>query len=138
MTDNLHRSDLVKFAYILVLVGIAIWLGFWAYSDFDGRGWVPHDTMTTVYSPDWQYGEYKTCTTLNGYKNTRAENILCDGGVPSGRLEDGKAFMVRFWGKTYDEAKPFENVSYWKCRRNDGDDPSITCEQAAEPRETNP
>jgi hypothetical protein len=112
-----------------IFVSITLWL--W----MDDSGYIPHDEMTIVYSPDWQFGEYKSCTTLNGAK---PQNILCDGGVPSGRIEEGKVFKVRFWGRTYDEGKAAvggapdiaPTLFYWNCRKNDGGDPSFTCEQA--------
>ena len=28
---------------------------------------LPHDELARVYSPSWQVGEYKTCTTLKGF-----------------------------------------------------------------------
>jgi len=111
------------------LGGVAIW------DRLDQAGHIPHDEKTIVYSSDWQNGEYKTCSTLNGngYKSpehsARPQNILCDGGVPSGRLEDGKVFKVRFWGRTYIKTEPLETSLLWNCRKNGGDDPSITCEQ---------
>jgi hypothetical protein len=101
----------------------------------DEAGYIPHDELTIVYSPDWQIGEYKTCSTLNGNgdkspeHSARKKNIFCDGGVPSGRPEDGKAFKVRFWGRTYIKSEPLEKYMLWNCRKNGGGDPSITCEQ---------
>lgn len=98
---------------------------------------IPHDELTIVYSPDWQIGEYKTCSTLNGNgdkspeHSTRPQNIFCEGGVPSGRPEDGKVFKVRFWGRTYIKSEPFEKYMLWNCRKNGGGDPSVTCEQKA-------
>lgn len=110
----------------MVLGGIALW------SWLDNSGHIPHDEMAVVYSPEWQYGEYKRCTTVNGAK---PQNLLCEGGVPSGRVEDGKEFDVRFWGRTHDEEKPAAggapdtalSLFYWNCRKNEGGDPSITC-----------
>ncbi len=127
--DQLLRNFLrVASVIILVTVGPFIW------RNLDISGWVYHDEMTTVYSPDWQSGEYKTCTTLNG---SVQQNILCDGGVPSGQVSDGKLFMVRFWGKTYDEAAPHigsgpdiaPKMLVWNCRKNESGDPAITCHQ---------
>jgi curved DNA-binding protein CbpA len=110
---------------------------FVAWRQLDNAGYIPRDEMTIVYSPNWQYGEYKACTTLNGAKQ---QNVLCDGGAPSGRIEDGKVFNVRFWGKTYDEGKPSvysgpsvaPAIFYWNCRKNGGVSPSYTCKRASE------
>lgn len=110
----------------------------WDY--LDELGYIHHDWTITVYSPDWQNGEYKTCTTINS-ASRQVGNILCDGGVPSGRVEDGKVFKVRFYGRVYDAGKPaFDRnvpnvagaVLYWNCRKMEGGDPSVTCEQAPE------
>ena len=104
--------------------------------DFPGAS-APSSEGTIVYSPDWQIGEYKTCSTLNGNgdkspeHSTRPQNIFCEGGVPSGRPEDGKVFKVRFWGRTYIKSEPFEKYMLWNCRKNGGGDPSVTCEQKA-------
>ena len=117
---------------LLFLAGRGVWV---VWNRLDHAGYVPHDEMTIVYSPDWQNGEYKTCSTLNGngYRapghSTRPQNILCDGGVPSGRLEDGKVFDIRFWGETYVKGRPPEAVLLWTCGRNGGD-PAITCKRA--------
>ncbi len=117
--------------FALVLAGALAAVAIW--DRLDQAGHIPHDELTIVYSPDWQNGEYKTCSTLsgNGYKSpehfTRPQNILCDGGVPSGRLEDGKVFKVRFWGRTYIKTKPLETSLSWSCRRSSSDDPSIIC-----------
>jgi hypothetical protein len=112
---------------------LAAALGLVIWDRLDDTGHIPHDEMTIVYSPDWQIGEYKTCSTLNGngYKSPehskRSQNILCDGGVPSGRLEDGKVLKVRFWGRTYRRSMPLETFLLWNCRKNGGGDSSITC-----------
>ena len=119
----------------LVFVGLG---GAAVWDNLDEGGYIPHDEMTIVYSPNWQNGEYKTCSTLNGNggespnRVTPPQNILCDGGVPSGRLEDGKVFNVRFWGKTYFKGKQPGEFLLWKCRKNDREDPAITCKQATE------
>jgi hypothetical protein len=115
------------------LAGLAVW------ARLDKAGYVPHDERTIVYGPDWQNGEYKTCSTLNGngYKSpehsSRPQNILCDGGVPSGLLEDGKVFKVRFWGRTYVNTEPLETALLWDCRKNGKDDPAIACKQELKP-----
>ena len=114
---------------LLVLVGLG---GLAIWDRLDGAGYVPHEEMTIVYSPDWHNGEYKICSTQNGngYKSpehsSTPQNILCDGGVPSGRLEDGKVFKVQFWGKTFIKTKPFETPLLWNCLKSDA---YIVCEQ---------
>jgi hypothetical protein len=124
-----------KFGAAIAILGSLLYLGVWIYSELDDAGRIPHDEMTIVYSPDWQNGEYKSCSTLNGngYKSPehskRPQNILCDGGVPSGRLEDGKALKVRFWGRTYVKTKPLEEIFSWNCWKNEDTDPSLTCAQ---------
>jgi hypothetical protein len=129
-----QEQGALVFVVLVIILVILVWGGTSLKDYLDESGRIFHDEMTTVYSPNWQYGEYKTCTTLNGGK---PENILCDGGVPSGRIEDGKVFKVRFWGRTYVEGEPAvggapnsaPTVFYWNCRKNEEGDPSITCKQ---------
>jgi hypothetical protein len=143
-----ERSTLAHFFKLVVVVfvlGLFFWGGIALWNYLEDSGYIYHDLMVVVYSPAWQYGEYKTCTTVN-YRDTRRRDILCDGGVPSGRVEDGKVFKARFWGWTYDEGKPaFDpnapNVAgalkIWTCRKAGGD-PAIICKQAPEEKQSNP
>ena len=123
-------SILVMLGLFLVPIAKTVWgtLAAWGY--------IYHDEMTIVNSPDWQAGEYKTCTTLNG---NGQQDIQCN--VLSGHIAGTKLFLVRFWGRTYDEAAPHiggePNVApvvfFWNCRRNESGDPSITCHRTKQP-----
>ena len=120
----------------LAIVCGVLFVGAVSWTWLNDAGYIYHDILTIVYSPDWQVGEYKTCTSVNG---ALVSNVLCDGGVPSGRVEDGKRFNIRFHGRTFDKFEPDLSkpdvapaVFVWKCRKNQTDDPSITCWRVSE------
>ena len=122
---------------ITIWAGLAV-AGFFIWSWLQGSSFISHDAVVTVYSPGWQIGEYKSCTTINGNGDGAAQqtkgdqNILCDGGLPSGDLEDGKQFNVKFWGKTYDDTKKHDDLLLWKCKKDPPDsDAAFDCQRFA-------
>jgi hypothetical protein len=149
----------------LFLVPIAISAAKTVWDTLDAGGYIYHDKMTRVFgADDWQLGEYRSCETQN---SNDQPTILCGGKevfyffegmphhfaryAPNGveAATDSKLFMVRFWGKTYDEKMPhigspsigsspdgtatLSILSYWDCRKNESADPSITCHQTKQP-----
>jgi hypothetical protein len=138
MTDKekvyLNATSLL-FAGLAAVLVVALVLYLW--DRLDKSGHIPHDEITIVYSPNWQVGEYRNCTTLNGngYRSpehaSRPQNMLCNGGVPSGRVEEGKRFKVRFWGLTYTKSKGLYDLLVWNCRKNSTDEPAFSCKQDA-------
>jgi hypothetical protein len=129
---------------LLIFIGIVFVVWSWGY--WIGLAYHHHilsdDFVITVYSPNWEFGEYKNCTTLNIAAIKKPRDLLCDGGEPSGRPEDGKMFNVRFYGRTYDDSSPaldpntpkvVPTVFWWNCRKTESN-PSIACEYAQEPK----
>jgi hypothetical protein len=129
----MSTTNKLKVPPILYLIGLAV-VGIGIWSELQDSGFISHDYVVTVYSPEWRTGEYKSCTTINGNGDGAPEqprgqqNILCDGGVPSGNLEDGKQFNIKFWGKTYDDTKKHDDLLLWKCKKNPPDaDAAFDC-----------
>ena len=95
-----------------------------------------------VYGSNWQSDEFRNCTTLNNSSTKQPINLLCDDGEPSRRIQDGENFKVRFYGRTYDETRPVLSQNgpdvagalfWWRCRRTEGANPYIICEQSQSP-----
>jgi hypothetical protein len=108
---------------VVIAIFIAVYKGGWDLGELEDTGWVHHDKMCTVYSRDWTNGEYKDCGNVN--VETNEPRLLCDGDVE----KKGMLFKVRFYGRTYQSELPSVTTLDWRCRKNGGDDPVITCER---------
>jgi|SRR5580704_8085818 hypothetical protein len=116
----------------LVPLGKAVW------HSLNAWGYIYHDELVNVdgaETGEWQFGEYKYCTTKNCPDVLGPGNLSC--GLP---ISVGPSFVVRFWGPTYDETKPHYGdaadskepaLFRWLCRKNENGDPSITCHQTS-------
>jgi hypothetical protein len=145
------QSQLLKAAFWLMAP--ALWFVlYFSYSPiFEGPGWISHDEFTKVYSPDWQPGESKICTTINGNgagapEQTKSQQTLtCDDRLPSNAIGAGNPSetvnpvenssqleKVRFAGETYLFPKDVTLVLTWICKKNQpGTAPQLTCERSS-------
>jgi hypothetical protein len=85
----------------------------------DERGWWEHEELTDVRSKSWSVGEYKFCQSVN-YDDKIV--LTCEEAVP-----ESKVFNVRFQSKVRTNGKKESHERQWRCRKNDGVDPAITC-----------
>jgi hypothetical protein len=120
------RKDII--VPVLLWIGLAVAGFFIIWSWLQGYGFISHDAVVTVFGSEWQTGEYKACTMINGSGESRARpNLHCHDAL-SGSHEGGKQFNVKFWGKTYDDTKKPNDLLLWKCKKNPPDaDAAFDC-----------
>jgi hypothetical protein len=91
-------------------------------------GLIYHDTLAIVTSKNWSDGEYKTCTEANIEAMKEEPQIDCPGFDDLGEHGEPKRFKVRFYGVTYKEELKDKAGIVWRCRKNEGTDPTFTCD----------
>jgi hypothetical protein len=110
------KIPLVLRLFAVAFVGISLLVA------LDNASYISHDAVVTIYSHDWQTGEYKTCNMANVTGESRTNQIiLFCGGPLTNDLEDSRQFSVKFWGKTRDDAKKSGDLLFWKCKKNPPD-----------------
>lgn len=112
----------VQGAGCLIVIGLAICLGWFGWGYFKRSGWIVQTRVIDVHmSGDWLTGEYRACQT-----DGRAEALFCpkSGESQTALAASGQAsrtFSVGFYGEI--TGKPEDALS-WKCRR---EAESISC-----------
>ena len=124
MVDDTHKTIPTKHSSVLVKLffvaaGTGILLGAW--DELQESNWMYHDQMATVQGKGWQVGEYKSCVTVTREELKYRLLLDCDESWE----HDPKIFDVRFWGPVPSK----DALQNWKCRKNEGSDPAITCEK---------
>jgi hypothetical protein len=109
---------------LLVLAGALVW------QEASDDGLISHDRLTIVTAKNWSAGEYKTCTETNIEAMKEEPQIDCSGSRfdDSGERGEPKRFKVRFYGVTYKEELKDKASIVWRCRKNEGTDPTFTCD----------
>lgn len=120
-SDQMSRSEkLILFGVVVPITAIAIFLWY-----FDLAYFVPHVAITRVHATNWRAGEYQNCVVANEKSNEQEPELTCS----SNESEATETLKVRFYGRTFDPRQPGPAVFFiWRCRKNEGSDPSITCD----------
>jgi hypothetical protein len=117
-----ERKNFAKGAGCLVVIGLAIWLGWYGWGFFKRIGWIPQTGVIDVHmSGDWRTGEFRACQT-----DGRADVLFCpkSGESQTALAASGPAprsFSVSFHGNI--TGKP-EDILNWNCKR---ETESINC-----------
>ena len=99
----------------LIVIGLAIWLGWYGWGYFEHIGWVKQTRVIDVHmSGNWLTGEYRNCQT-----DGRADVLFCpeSGESQAALAASGQAprsFSLAFYGNI--TGKP-EDTLTWKCKR---------------------
>src|ERR1700675_5002922 len=102
----------------LTVISIFVW-------HFDLAYFIPHVATTRVHATNWRVDEYQDCVVANEKSNEEEPELICS----SHESEDPETLRVRFYGRTYDPRQPGpSDFVVWRCRKNEGIDPSITCD----------
>jgi hypothetical protein len=110
--------DLFRLALVIGGLMTAIWL-LWSLND---EGYFYHDKLTTIHAPaSWVNGEYKECTSLDVKEADEHPELSCENAN-----DEGKMFNVRFYGRIFAPEQK-QVIRYWRCKKINGDDTSITC-----------
>jgi hypothetical protein len=125
MAEDKKSSDRGAGLGCVVLIGLVGWGGYWLWQQIEDAGWIPHDALTIVTAKDWTVGEYKTCSEANVAAMKEEPQIDCSA---YGEYSEPKRFKVRFWGASYKEELRDKASFSWRCKKNDGTDPSFTCD----------
>jgi hypothetical protein len=117
-----ERRNLMKGSVCLILIGLAIWLGWFGWGCLQRIGWIEQSRVVDVHmSGDWLAGEYRSCQT-----DGRADVLFCpnSGESQTDMAASGqtpRSFSVGFYGNI--TGKP-EDTLNWKCKRETD---SISC-----------
>ena len=117
-----ERRNLAKGSGCLILIGLAIWLGWFGWGCLKRIGWIKQTRVVDVHmSGDWLAGEYRPCQT-----DGRADVLFCpnSGESQTGMAASGQtpsSFSAGFYGNI--TGNP-EDTLNWQCKR--GTD-SISC-----------
>ena len=110
----------------LVTIGLLVAGIIWGYYKLDEIGYISHSKLSEVHAKGWSIGEYKDCNSMNT-KDEDVKPVLYCG--PDTIMEGAKVFKVEFSGVlTYTDREKEGVVHYWKCKKNDGTDPSMSCD----------
>ena len=115
-------KNAVQGAGCLIVIGLAICLGWLGWGYFKRNGWIVQPRVIEVHmSGDWLTGEYRACQTdgraeaLFCQKPDESQNALAASGQAS------RAFSVGFYGNLTGKA---EGTLNWQCKRETN---SISC-----------
>lgn len=110
---------------ILFCVVIPITIIFILVWHFDLAYFIPHVATARVHSNDWVVGQYQDCLVVNEKSNEEEPELICS----SHASEEPETLKVRFYGRTFDPEQPGPtDLFLWRCRKNAGTNPSITCD----------
>ena len=115
-------KDLAIGTGCLLLVGLAIWLGVYAFGLMKDAGWITQSRVMDVYvTGDWPAGELRSCQTV-----PHPDALFCLGPGESqtasaASKQSPGQFPVRFSGIATE--KPGDSLN-WSCKR---DADSIRC-----------
>jgi hypothetical protein len=119
MADNKTSSGGI--GGVAFVIGLAV-LGYILWQN----GCFPHTTVAIVVFKSWGIGEYKTCTQPNIPAMKDEPQLDC---LEGDEYTDSKKFEVSFEGNTYNEEEGDKVTVQWQCKRENGTDPSFTCDQ---------
>jgi|SRR5579862_3081933 len=111
------------------MIGLAALGGYWVWRAASDAGWLPHDAIAIVSAKGWSTGEYKTCTEANVVAMKDEPQIDCPSVSEDSEYSEPKRFKVRFYGATYQEESKDKASLIWRCRKNEGTDPTFTCDE---------
>jgi len=124
VTDS-KRDDISGLA-CLALISQLVLGGYFAWKEASDTGWVPHSTLAIVsFRAPWSTGEYKSCKEANVSAMKEEPHLECSG---FGEGRESKRFKVQFYGATSKEEWKDKVDLVWRCRKNEGTDPTFTCE----------
>lgn len=106
---------------VVAMIGV----GYFLLLEANTVGWFSHDVIAVVTAKDWSIGEYRTCTEPNIAGMEEEPQIDCSNAGVDG---EPKRFKVSFYGETYKEELKDKASFSWRCKKNDGTDPSFTCD----------
>ena len=122
MTKNKKSSEGLS---IITIVGM-VWIGYLLWQHANTAGWISHNVVADVAAKDWSIGEYRTCTQPNIPAMKDEPQLDC---FNAGEFGEPKKFEVSFYGETYEEELGNKATISWRCKKNDGTDPSFTCDE---------
>jgi hypothetical protein len=136
LNDGNYKSLATVFCLMLPVVAMAAWTA------ARHAGGISHAEVTIVHSTQWDAGETKRCTTINGngagapeLPSKARQNIVCDGGGSgdqrNAETADEKVSKVLFQGETFLMGRDLNAVLSWNCRKTSPDENAvISCERA--------
>lgn len=110
----------------LFLIGFLVWGAYALWDQADNHHFIPHNKVSTVIFKNWSTGEYKSCLSSNKVLEQETPELFC-GNTAEDYAADRKSFEVRFYGKTYLDGEKQTASFLWNCKKEDGTDPSFTC-----------
>ena len=117
-----ERGDIVKGSGCLIVIGLAIWLGWFGWGFLKRSGWIEQTRVIQVHmSGEWLEGEYRPCQT-----DGLVDALFCPNSRESqtGMAASGqtpRSVSVGFYGNI--TGKP-EDTLNWNCKREAD---SISC-----------
>jgi hypothetical protein len=123
MAENKNASSGIGCA---IALGAVAWFGYLIWQQASSAGWISHDVISIVNGTGWSTGEYRTCSEPNIAGMTDEPQIDC---AVDGAYDEPKRFDVRFYGETYNEELKDKASFSWRCKKNEGTDPSFTCDE---------
>jgi hypothetical protein len=120
-SDQTSRGEkMILLGVVVPITAIAIFVWY-----FDPAYFIPHVATTRVHATNWRAGEYQNCEVTNEKSNEQEPELICSDH----ESEEPETLRVRFYGRTYDPSQPGPaDFFIWRCRKNEGIDPSITCD----------
>jgi len=110
----------------LALIGLLVLGSYFAWKEASDTGLVPHSTLAIVsFRAAWSTGEYKSCTEANVSAMKEEPHLECPG---FGEGRESKRFKVQFYGATHKEEWKDKVDLVWRCRKNEGTEPTFTCD----------
>jgi hypothetical protein len=122
VADTWNRSILA----VLVFGVLLVYWGLRAYDYLTAHNLISHTTVAVLTAKDWSIGEYRTCMQPNLAEMQNEPHLDCSGVSGYG---EPRSFEVEFHGENYREDVPNAAVLTWRCKKNEGTDPSFTCDQ---------